>query len=192
MGTEALQTIMNATYQNTPLEKPDILAVIEKEGIKFKRRGRDFWAPCPFHTDKTPSFKVSQDKQSFYCFGCNEHGDVIDFIMKRHVLTFKDAMALLGIRKGRMPKPDPQAERQRQLKRAYERWQTVYYWHLCDQAIELHSLRIKAKDRQAPLSEGLAFMVAEALSELPLIEYHLDILKGQDEELKFELFKGVS
>jgi len=173
-------------------EKADIINTLESEGLELKKRGQVYWAYCPFHVDKTPSFKADPQRQNFYCFGCGEHGDVIDFVMKLHNIGFKDALQILGIKKGQMPKPDPQNERRRQLKKAYEQWQKVYYWHLCNRSIELWDIKIKAKNCQRTLPEWLAFMVAEAISALPRIAYHLDILSGQDEELKFELFKEVT
>ncbi len=172
-------------------EKPDIMAVMEREGIAgLKRRGRDFWAPCPFHADKTPSFKVSPEKQKFHCFGCGEHGDALDFIMKRHEVSFKDALKILGIRKGQPVPIDPVINHRRQLLKAFENWRMTYYFELCDRSIEIHILRIKAEARKT-MPEYLAFWLAEKLSELPLIEYQLDILSGEDDEAKFELFKGM-
>lgn len=174
------------------LQKPDIMAIMEREGIEgLKRRGRDFWAPCPFHADKTPSFKVSPEKQRFHCFGCGEHGDSVDFIMKRHGVNFKDALAILGIRKGKPTLIDPVKEKQRQLIKAFERWRQTYYFELCDQLIDIHALRIKAEKRK-PLPEALGFWLAEKLTQIPLIEYQLDILSGTDIEAKFELFKEAS
>lgn len=104
---------MSAFLQHAALNKPDILSVMEREGIELKRRGRDFWAPCPFHADKTPSFKVSPERQAFYCFSCGEHGDAVDFIQKRHSVNFKEALNILGIRSGRPLPLDPAIQRQK-------------------------------------------------------------------------------
>lgn len=51
---------------------------------------------CPFHSEKTPSFTVSEDKDFYHCFGCNAHGDAIDFIMALHGLEFADAVRKLA------------------------------------------------------------------------------------------------
>lgn len=181
---------MRASLQYSPIPKPDILAVMEREGIEVKRRGRDFWAPCPFHADKTPSFKIAPEKQRFHCFGCGVHGDVVDFIMKRHDVNFKDALAILGIRNGQTVPIDPTKEKQRRLLRAFEVWRREYYFKLCNQSIDTHSLRIKAKKRK-PLPESLGFWLAEKLGQIPLIEWQLDILSGNDEQAKINLFKGM-
>lgn len=60
----------------------DIVSVIS-DYVSLNRRGRNFWACCPFHNEKTASFSVTADKGFFYCFGCHAHGDVFQFIMKK-------------------------------------------------------------------------------------------------------------
>lgn len=58
----------------------------------FKKSGANYTCCCPFHHEKTPSFSVTPAKQMFYCFGCKEHGNVIDFIMKLKNLSFPEAV----------------------------------------------------------------------------------------------------
>lgn len=77
----------------------DIVAVIEQY-VKLDKRGKDFWACCPFHQEKTGSFKVSPSHESYYCFGCKEHGSVIDFVMKFEKLAFPEAVEKLAARAG--------------------------------------------------------------------------------------------
>ena len=48
--------------------------------VRLQRRGREHFGLCPFHADRTPSFTVCDDKGFFHCFGCEAHGDVIEFI----------------------------------------------------------------------------------------------------------------
>lgn len=181
---------MTGIVSYSALEKPDILAVMEREGVELKRRGRDLWGFCPLHADKTPSFKVSPDRQAFYCFGCGEHGDVITFTQKRHNVSFKDALSILGIRNGRPVPVDPEKEKRRQLIKAFETWRRSYYFELCDRSIEIHALRVAAARKR--LSEDVGFYMAERLSELPLIDWQLDILTGKDDEAKIELLKGMT
>jgi len=50
--------------------------------VNLKRKGRNLVGLCPFHGEKTPSFTVYTETESFYCFGCGAGGDVISFIMK--------------------------------------------------------------------------------------------------------------
>lgn len=63
-------------------ERVDIVEVVSFYVKDLKKRGKNFIALCPFHSERTPSFTVSREKQIFYCFGCNTGGDVINFISK--------------------------------------------------------------------------------------------------------------
>jgi DNA primase len=65
-----------------------------------KRSGANLFGLCPFHSEKTPSFSVSPEKQIFYCFGCGKGGGVISFIMEMEKLSFADAVAFLARRAG--------------------------------------------------------------------------------------------
>src|SRR5688500_15184977 len=94
-GTEFKARVLQAT---------DIVDLIGKS-VALKRRGKDFLGLCPFHQEKTPSFHVKPDRQYYYCFGCKEHGNAIDFVMKRDRVAFIDALRTLGEQAGiEMPK----------------------------------------------------------------------------------------
>jgi DNA primase len=56
--------------------------------VQLKKSGQNYKGLCPFHSEKTPSFMVSQAKQIFHCFGCGVGGDVISFLMKHENLSF--------------------------------------------------------------------------------------------------------
>ncbi len=68
--------------------------------VNLKRSGHDAVGLCPFHSEKTPSFHVYNDTQSFYCFGCGAGGDVITFIKKIENLEYIEAVKLLAQRGG--------------------------------------------------------------------------------------------
>ena len=86
--------------------------------VKLTRRGREFVGLCPFHSEKTPSFTVSDDKGFFHCFGCGAHGDVIGFTMQGAHLSFPDAVAQLAAEAGlEVPVATPE-EREREQRRA--------------------------------------------------------------------------
>lgn len=66
------------------------------EYVDLKRSGSSYMGLCPFHTEKTPSFSVSDDKKIFHCFGCGEGGDQISFIMKKENLGFREAVIFIA------------------------------------------------------------------------------------------------
>lgn len=79
--------------------KTDIVDVIG-ERLELKRAGRNFKAVCPFHNEKTPSFMVSPELQTFKCFGCGEAGDVFTFLEKYEGMEFSEALKRLADKAG--------------------------------------------------------------------------------------------
>lgn len=79
------------------IEKNDIIDVISQY-MALKKKGKSFLGLCPFHTEKTPSFNVSQDKQLFYCFGCGVGGNVITFIQKIEKMNYVESLRFLADR----------------------------------------------------------------------------------------------
>ncbi len=76
--------------------RSDIVEVISECGIALRPAGRDFKALCPFHTEKTPSFSVSVQKQIFYCFGCQTGGNVITFVQQHEGKSFIETIEWLA------------------------------------------------------------------------------------------------
>ncbi|HID94879.1 MAG TPA: DNA primase [Candidatus Latescibacteria bacterium] len=77
----------------------DIVEVVS-EVVALKKRGRNYFALCPFHPEKTPSFSVNPDKQIYHCFGCGAGGNVISFIMASQRISFLEAISVLAKRAG--------------------------------------------------------------------------------------------
>ncbi len=75
----------------------DIVQIIG-EFVRLKKKGRRYLAVCPFHTEKTPSFSVSPDKQLYYCFGCGKGGTVFTFLMEHEKMSFVEAVRDLARR----------------------------------------------------------------------------------------------
>ena len=109
----------------------DIVDLVS-EHVALQRAGRSFKAVCPFHSEKTPSFIVSPDRQTWHCFGaCGIGGDVFAFVMKREDLEFGEVLRLLAERAGvtldsrREPQED---ERRQRLLKANEA-AAAYFHH---------------------------------------------------------------
>ncbi len=99
-------------------ERLDIVDVIGSK-VQLRRAGRSFKGNCPFHQEKTPSFVVYPESQSYHCFGCQKNGDIFTFTMETENLTFPDALQQLAQRAGielesrRAPNPERDDHRQR-------------------------------------------------------------------------------
>jgi len=76
-------------------DRVDIVELIGRH-LTLKKSGRNYVGLCPFHSEKTPSFNVNSDRQSYYCFGCNEGGSAFTFLMHVENLTFPEAVRTLA------------------------------------------------------------------------------------------------
>jgi DNA primase len=79
--------------------KVDIVDFIS-DYVQLKKSGQNYKGLCPFHSEKTPSFMVSQSKQIFHCFGCGIGGDVVSFLMKHDNLSFNEAKRYIAKKAG--------------------------------------------------------------------------------------------
>jgi DNA primase len=77
------------------LNRVDIVEVIDSR-VPLKKKGREFWACCPFHGEKTPSFSVSPGKQFYHCFGCQKSGNAVGFLMDYDHMEFVEAIESLA------------------------------------------------------------------------------------------------
>ena len=77
------------------LNRVDIVEVIDSR-VPLKKKGREFWACCPFHGEKTPSFSVSPAKQFYHCFGCQKSGNAVGFLMDYDHMEFVEAIEALA------------------------------------------------------------------------------------------------
>ncbi len=88
------ESFLNELKYNTDIEQ-----VIGRY-VQLRRRGKNLTGLCPFHSEKTPSFTVYPDTQSFYCFGCGAGGDAITFLRKIENLDYMDAVRELAQQAG--------------------------------------------------------------------------------------------
>ncbi len=168
-------------------EKPDIVSIIEKEGIELVQKGKNFWTCCPLHSEKRASFAVNPEKQRFRCFGCHVGGDVVDFIMKLKNVSFQDAFKYLGISSDKQVKQNPQEIRRPELIEKFKEWCCDYTKYLCEM--------LRLCNRIDSIVKSPGDLELKGLSEMYLLRdvcrYHLSILNGKEGEAKFELYKEV-
>src|SRR5215217_7404758 len=96
----------------------DIVEIVSAH-TDLQQRGQDFWGNCPFHEERTPSFKVNPRDKLYYCFGCEASGDVFRFVEEKEGLDFAAAVESLSERYGvelERENEDPQAEERRRRK----------------------------------------------------------------------------
>ena len=101
----------------------DIIDVASKY-ITLNRKGANFWACCPFHNEKTPSFSLKQDGQFFKCFGCGESGNVITLVMKMENVDFITAVEILckncGMQMPTLAENDEMQRKKKERDRIYQ------------------------------------------------------------------------
>ena len=87
-------------FAQTVKQQADIVRIVG-EYLKLRKTGaQNFTGLCPFHKEKTGSFSVNPSKGIYYCFGCHEHGDVFNFVMKMDGLSFPEAVRAVAAKAG--------------------------------------------------------------------------------------------
>src|SRR5207244_6839400 len=88
--------------QDKIIEIRDRASIVEviSDYVTLKKTGRNHTGLCPFHSEKTPSFTVNEEKGIFHCFGCGAGGSVFHFLMQYDHLTFPEAVERVGKRYG--------------------------------------------------------------------------------------------
>ncbi|MDO4982618.1 MAG: DNA primase [Eubacteriales bacterium] len=101
-------------------ERNDIVSVVSEYVQLNRRGGANMFGLCPFHSEKTPSFSVSPDRQIYHCFGCGKGGGVVNFVMEIENISFPEAVEKLAKRAG-MAMPEQSEDRESKKRaRMYE------------------------------------------------------------------------
>jgi DNA primase len=91
----------------------DFAALAAERGLVLHRKGRQLYALCPFHREKTPSFSMNAERGLFHCFGCGTSGDVFGFVMRTDGVSFPEALKTLAARAGvALVEPAPATRRE--------------------------------------------------------------------------------
>ncbi|WP_286263021.1 DNA primase [Thalassotalea atypica] len=128
------------------LARTNIVDVINGR-VPLKKAGKNYQACCPFHTEKSPSFSVSPDKQFYHCFGCGEHGNAISFMMEFDRLDFVDAIEELASMQGMdVPKEENKQTpaQQKQYVQAQQQKQDDY--KIMEQIAQFFQQQLKVAD----------------------------------------------
>ncbi len=104
------------------------VADVVGETVALKRAGTVHKGLCPFHAEKTPSFIVTPDRETWHCFGCGEHGDIFTFLMRRDGLDFREALARLAEKAG-VELSEHSAREDRHRRRLREALEAAVAWY---------------------------------------------------------------
>jgi len=161
----------------------DIVEIVS-EVVHLKKAGKNFVGLCPFHTEKTPSFTVSPEKQIFYCFGCGAGGNIFIFQMKNEGLAFPEAARSLARRYGiEIPSRSLTPE---QKKRMTERESLL---EINRQAMDFFRRALRSGISG---SEAMAYLTKRGLSSDIIDRFNIGYApKGWDHLLNFFSKKGV-
>jgi DNA primase len=104
------------------LKDKNNIVEVASQYMSLDRRGYNYWACCPFHHEKTPSFSIQSIDQYYHCFGCGASGNVITLVMEMESVTFPEAVRILAAR-AKMPMPEMNYDNERveELKRKKDR-----------------------------------------------------------------------
>lgn len=189
--------------------KADIVEVIA-EYIPLEKRGRNYFACCPFHNEDSPSMSVSPEKQIFHCFGCHEGGNVFSFVMKYMQLSFVETVLLLAQKYGlEIPVGDYQPQHQvqqiaPQLQSLYDTndWVNKLYQQVLasgqgqDARVYLQSQRQLSEQTMQAVEVGYAprehllpaFLASRTLQLEDAMQ--LGLVHGQNSTNKYDAFFG--
>ena len=145
--------------------------------VQLKRNGTRHTGLCPFHGEKTPSFTVFEETESFYCFGCGAGGDVITFVMKYQNLDYMEAVRYLAERSG-MQLPEAEGRNAAFQRRRRER---MYEMHKLAARFFYHTLT-GAEGRA-----GLEYLTGRGIGREAIVRFGLGYAPDSFSALKEEL-----
>jgi DNA primase len=165
-------------------QRLDIVDVVGQY-VQLQKAGRNYKAVCPFHSERTPSFFVSPERQSWHCFGaCGTGGDIFSFVMKKENLEFGEALRLLAERAGvtlveRRPEEEAERDKLREANEAAAR----FYHRVLVSSEAGHKARRYLEERGLDLEAMQGFQLGYSPSGWDGLSQHLREHGHRDEEL---------
>ena len=166
------------------IERNDIVSVVSDYVRLTKRSGSNMFGLCPFHSEKTPSFSVSPDKQFYHCFGCGKGGGVINFIMEIENLSFPEAVEFLAKRVG-MPIPEEEnsAESKKRRRMLDLNRDAARFFHTCLKSPEGRAAQAYMNARQITPPTATRFGLGAAPDTWDSLRNAMHELGYRDQEL---------
>ena len=123
-GTREINSSGIVAEIKTKLPAADLVG----ETVALKKAGTVLKGLCPFHSEKTPSFIVTPERETWHCFGCGEHGDIFTFVMRRDGLDFREALSRLAEKAG-VELSERTATEDRRKRRLREALEAAIAWY---------------------------------------------------------------
>lgn len=163
-------------------EATDLVSLVG-EHVILKQKGRLFWGCCPFHNEKTPSFKIDPSTQLWHCFGCGKGGDAFGYVMEQEKLEFPEAVRLLADRAHiEIKETDgggmPRGQRQRLMA-------------ACEAAEEFFHLQLM-RSRDAGPSSARKYLGERGFGSKPSTDWNLGFAPGHGQMCRHLQEKGFS
>lgn len=141
--------------------------------VKLTRRGNAYWGLSPFKKEKTPSFTVDDNRQSYHCFSTGQHGDIIKFLMETKGLTFPEAVEQLAAEAGmEIPQDSPQAQQEAETRKGLI------------EASEAAAGFFQSMLRRAPGRAAFDYLKGRGVSEAQIEEFRIGFAPGERTALK--------
>src|ERR1051326_7310834 len=158
------------------LRRTDLVQLVGRR-VKLVRKGRGMWGCCPFHKEKTPSFKVENERRLYKCFGCGAGGDAFKWLTETEGLTFPEAVEKLAGEAGvELPKWSPEDEaREERRKSLYE-------------VVETACLFFEEQLRARGGAEARSYLESRGLNNAAARQFRLGYAPSSD-ALKEHLYK---
>ena len=163
-------------------EATDLVSLVG-EHVILKQKGRLFWGCCPFHNEKTPSFKIDPSTQLWHCFGCGKGGDAFGYVMEQEKLEFPEAVRLLADRAHiEIKETDgggmPRGQRQRLMA-------------ACEAAEEFFHMQLM-RSRDAGSSSARTYLGERGFGSKPSTDWNLGFAPGHGQMCRHLQEKGFS